>query len=215
VKTHAHLLVRDALARAFVAAASGEAAARATLAALPLPDGESRRGEAPCDLRAEDGTPLFEAGGALGPRFTALEPYLRDRARRYRAALEWIDAGRGGSGPIERARAAWDAGLFFEVHELLEPEWLAREPGPERERLRALIMAGAALHHLSEGNRAGALGLLRDAARRLETAPERDEYAWRPFGAGLAALADSIERAGSGRPVPALLPAAIPRLERA
>jgi hypothetical protein len=193
VKTHTHLLVRDALSAIFVAAAGGDARALLALEAL----GRVARGEpggaALEDLCTEDGEPLF-AGDSLGPRFAAFEAYARDRARRYEAAVQWIEGEQAAGDPLECARAAWDAGLFFEVHELLEPAWLAAEHGPARDRLQGLIMAGAAMHHLCEGNRAGARGLLRDASRRLRAAGEEHGYGWGAFAAELARLAGAIDR---------------------
>ncbi len=211
MKTHVHLLVRDALARAFVAAAGGEHDARVLLEALERWATGAPGGNALAALRAEDGEPLFERERSLAARFAPLEPYVRDRARRYRAALAWIDSEGRSDLPIECARAAWDAGLFFEVHELLEPVWMAAPPGAERDRLQALIMAGAALHHLSEGNRAGARGLLSDAARRLEGAGPAPPHDWPAFASALRELAGAIER-GELRRVEELCD--LPRLER-
>lgn len=196
MKTHPHLLVRDALAELFVEAASGKAEALAGVGALARWAEGGEGGASLAPIRVEDGRGLFAAGG-LDPAFAPLEAYVRDRARRFRTACEWIAASGAAADPLERARAAWDAGLFFEVHEILEPVWL-EERGPGRDLLQALIMAGAALHHLSGGNRAGARGLLRDAARRLETAPDDARFDWRRLGRELLALAGEIERGRIG-----------------
>jgi predicted metal-dependent hydrolase len=188
-KTHPHLLVRDALAELFVAAAAGEVQARADVSALAA----WRRGEgSPPELRAEDRSPLFAPDGALAPDFAELEPYVRDRAARFAAACAWLDTDERRANVLERAGAAWDAGLFFEVHEIVEPVWL-ETTGPARENLQGVIMAGAALHHLSNGNLAGARGLLGDAARRLEAGPEDKHFDLKAFAQGLANLRTAID----------------------
>ncbi len=188
MKTHPHLLVRDALAATFVAASAGEPAALAQIAALASWCAD---GTPPPGIAAEDGRALFE-GATLAEPFAPLEPYVRDRARRFEAACAWIERDGSADQPLERARAAWDAGLFFEVHELLEPVWLA-ETGPERERLQGLIMAGAALHQLSCGKTAGARGLLSDASRRLLADEEPCDFDLAQFAHGLARLRSGID----------------------
>lgn len=188
MKTHPHLLVRDALAALFVAACAGEADALGGVAALAAWCAD---GAAPPDIAAEDGRALFE-GAALAEPFAPLEPYVRDRAPRFEAACAWIERDGSADQPLERARAAWDAGLFFEVHELLEPVWM-KEQGPERERLQGLIMAGAALHQLSEGKTAGARGLLGDASRRLLADEEPCNFDLAQFAHGLARLRSGID----------------------
>lgn len=206
MKTHPQLLVRDALAALFVAASAGDARARADVAAL---ERWCRGGGPPPALYAEDGTPLFDPGAGLAPRFAALEPYLRDRARRFVTACAWIAEGEAWNDPLERARAAWDAGLFFEVHEIAEPEWVAAS-GSVRELLQGVIQAGAALHHLGEANPAGARGLLGDAARKLASS-ERDDYDFASFARDLLALREGIER-GEVRALDDI--AELPRLAR-
>jgi hypothetical protein len=188
VKTHPHLLVRDALATVFVRAASGEAEAYETLREL-----EEWSQGGPCGARlralaAEDGAALFAEAG-LAERFEAVDPWVRDRAERFAAACRWIEGDGLGADPVECARAAWDAGLFFEVHELIEPVWLD-EKGPG---LQGLIMAGAALHHLVEGNLAGAGSLLLDAARHLEAAPRNARFDLEGFAAGLAGIGERVK----------------------
>lgn len=186
MKSHPHLLVRDALAELLVAAARGAPEARKsveTLAAWAQGSGPSP------EILAEDGTALFE-GVSMAPRFGELDGYVRDRARRMAAACEWIAADGVWGDTLACARAAWDAGLFFEVHEIVEPVWL-EERGPKRPLLQGVIMAGAALHHLCQGNPAGARGLLGDAARKLVEGGADAELA--AFGAGLLELRKGIE----------------------
>jgi hypothetical protein len=208
MKTHPHLLLRDALAGAFVAACSGDAAAAARVAALERWAQGQEPGPALGEIRAEDGGALF-ANAVLEPRFTALEAYTRDRARRFGAALGWIRDANAMGDPLECGRAAWDAGLFFEVHEILEPVW-GEATGARRDELQALIMAGAALHPLTEGNLAGAGGLLREAERRLLEAPGELALDLQAFARGLGALLRAIE---AGRVASAADVDELPRLE--
>jgi hypothetical protein len=142
-------------------------------------------------VRVEGDAPLFGADG-LAPAFRAQDAFARDRALRLSAALGWIDAEGATGDVVACARAAWDAGLFFEVHEILEPAWLA-ERGPRRDALQGLIMAGAALHHLTQGNTAGARGLLRDSVRRLRASSANLGLDLAGFARELGALADAID----------------------
>lgn len=158
-------------------------------------------------MRAPGEAILFDGDG-LAPAFRAQEAFVRDRALRLQAALGWIDAEGATGDVVACARAAWDAGLFFEVHEILEPAWLA-ERGTRRDALQGLIMAGAALHHLTQGNTAGARGLLRDSVRRLAASPEDLGLDLAGFARELGALADAID-AGTVRGAADL--AAVPSL---
>jgi hypothetical protein len=60
----------------------------------------------------------------------------------------------------------FDAGLYFEVHEHLEPYWIRAEGG-EREVLQGLIQTAVAFQHLANGNVKGARLLLRDGIAKL------------------------------------------------
>lgn len=64
----------------------------------------------------------------------------------------------------------FNAGQFFESHEVLEGIWLKSE-GVERELLHALIQSAAALHHFQRGNLKGALNVYRRARNKLATLP--------------------------------------------
>src|SRR5207249_698488 len=67
--------------------------------------------------------------------------------------------------PRARAAVLFDAGLAFEVHELLEPYWV-RAHGDEREALQGLIQIAVGYQHLANGNLAGARALLDDGTTR-------------------------------------------------
>jgi hypothetical protein len=195
MKTRADLLLRDALAALFVSACAGDARAQKAVEALDAwAKDEAVSPERRADLaalQAENGRPIFAPHGQLAAEFGALIPYVQDRARRFTAAIGWLGAEGGVGDPLRAARAAWDAGLFFEVHELLEPEWL-RSDGARKTTLQGLILAGAGLHHLVGANRAGALGLLRDAARKLAESPRLEGFDLSAFGQGMSELAEQI-----------------------
>lgn len=209
MKTHPHLLVRDALAELFVRAARGDAEALGALSELERWSGGGACGARLRALEAEDGAKLF-ADDALAERFSGLDAWVRDRAERFAAACRWIGEEALAEDPVECARAAWDAGLFFEVHELIEPVWL-EERGERRSGLQGLIMAGAALHHLEEGNLSGAGSLLLDAARHFRAGPRDPGYAVEDFAAGLARIGERV-KSGEIRGIQDLQ--SLPRLER-
>lgn len=93
---------------------------------------------------------------------------------------------------LDDAAALFDAGLHFEVHELLESHWATAE-GNEREALQGLIQAAVAFQHLANGNLAGARSLLVEASTRLRgrhlLGRDLDAFA-RAAAAAAAAVAD-------------------------
>lgn len=67
--------------------------------------------------------------------------------------------------------ALFNAGKFFDAHEVLEDVW--RElTGDDRRFLQGLIQVAVAFHHHSTGNLDGARSLLARGAARLAGAPE-------------------------------------------
>jgi predicted metal-dependent hydrolase len=141
------LRLRNRLAETILAALH-DAAARRELAALSAADAAARW---------------------LGDDEARWAAPLAERARGACAAL----AGRALHGAradlaqaLEDAAALFDAGLHFEVHELLEPHWATSE-GETREALQGLIQAAVGFQHLANGNVAGARSLLIDAGGRL------------------------------------------------
>jgi predicted metal-dependent hydrolase len=93
---------------------------------------------------------------------------LTERARRASEAL--ADAPLTPPADVRAALAAaarlFDAGLFFEVHEVLEPHWIVAD-GPTREALQGVIQIAVGWQHLANGNVAGARSLLADGGARL------------------------------------------------
>ncbi len=191
MKTHPHLLVRDALAEVFVRSCGGDPEADERIEALVRWAKDGTVGPTLRTIRASEEEPLFTSEG-LHPRLEALLPYVRDRAPRFAAARAWIREEHAESDPVECARAAWDAALFFEVHEILEPVWMETKE-PERTPLQGLIMAAAALHHLEGGNRAGAISLAREGARRVRQAPAGFRVEIEPLARALEAVASDVE----------------------
>ena len=92
-----------------------------------------------------------------------------ERARRAARAL--ADRALDASDPpleiaLAQAGVLFAAGLYFEVHEILEPHWMRAE-GVERETLQGLIQAAVGYQHLANRNVAGARALLHDGAAKL------------------------------------------------
>ena len=98
-------------------------------------------------------------------------PAFRERARRL---VEAVAESRARCGPVEAcvswslcaASALFDAGLFFEVHELLEGWW--RSAAEDLKTfLQGLIQVAVGLHHQANGNVRGALSLLAEGNEKL------------------------------------------------
>jgi len=142
------LRVRNRLASAIIAAL-GDEHARRELRALAADDAMAR--------------------GWLAPEEDQLAPAVRERARRAAGALAdrpalaaETDLGQA----LQAAGLLFDAGLHFEVHEVLEPHWMAAQ-GDAREALQGLIQIAVGYQHLANGNRAGARSLLVEGSERL------------------------------------------------
>ncbi len=94
---------------------------------------------------------------------------LRARARRASEALAALPLEeRDGSLADALAAAAtlYDAGLYFEVHELLEP-WWRESRGESREALQGLVQVAVGYQHLANENLGGARALLGEGSARL------------------------------------------------
>lgn len=97
---------------------------------------------------------------------------------------------------LEAAASLFDAGLYFEVHEVLEPHWVAAH-GEAREALQGLIQVAVAWQHLANGNLSGAHSLFVDGGARLHGA--------RLLGTDLEPFAraagEAAERVAAGLPI--------------
>jgi predicted metal-dependent hydrolase len=67
---------------------------------------------------------------------------------------------------LERGIHLFNAGEFFECHEVLEEEWTP-ERGPRRLFLQSLIHVAVGLYHAGRGNPVGASRQLRKALRKM------------------------------------------------
>jgi hypothetical protein len=95
---------------------------------------------------------------------------IADRLDAYREVLGVVPRGKGLGARLSQAQAMFAVGLFFEVHEVLEPAWLSARDR-ERRWLQGLIQAAVAWYHWQRGNVAGARSLAGSAAEKLEDAP--------------------------------------------
>jgi hypothetical protein len=135
---------------ALVVAAVGDADARAKLATLAA-------ATAP-----PSGWLTEEEARHAGP--------LLARARAATGALEREPSLRGTRDLGETLRVAaalFDAGLGFEVHEVLEPHW-SEASGALRDALQGLIQIAVGYQHAANGNGRGAHALLTEGVARLD-----------------------------------------------
>ena len=105
----------------------------------------------------------------LGVEGQGASVLLRQRAESATRALAALPLGVADpplTEALARAAVLFDAGLAFEVHELLEPYWV-RAQGEEREALQGLIQIAVGYQHLANGNLAGARALLDEGTARI------------------------------------------------
>ena len=88
------------------------------------------------------------------------------RASQALAACPSMRAERSLDEVLAAAATLFDAGLYFEVHELLEPYW-TRAAGTERQALQGLIQVAVAFQHRDNGNVEGTRSLLVEGTARL------------------------------------------------
>ena len=90
--------------------------------------------------------------------------YINNRMNSYIRVLEKIIS-RNIAAPFSRALVLWDEQLFFEVHEILEHEWLNSE-GTAKLIFQAMIRAAGMYIQLDRGNVKGATSM---AGKAVET----------------------------------------------
>jgi predicted metal-dependent hydrolase len=72
---------------------------------------------------------------------------------------------------FQRGIALFNSAKFFEAHEVLEDTWRPMDlSDPSRIAMQGIVQVAVALHHQFTGNRAGALSVMRRAARNLALA---------------------------------------------
>jgi len=106
-------------------------------------------------------------------QFVPVLAYLRRQTSRLLDALKWIRAHglRGDEADLQRGVALFNAGLYFECHELLEGVWRAT-PGPERAFYHGIVQVAAAFYHYEKRNLHGARTLLTKGMLKLEEFPD-------------------------------------------
>ena len=137
--------------------------ARATLSALVRFCGEPEDAPAPPDL-------VSEFAAALRNEHRRFREELCERTLRAWEVMR--DRPLAGREPalaeaLNQAADLFDARLFFEVHELLEPYWIRAE-GAAREALQGLIQIAVGFQHLANHNVDGARMLLEEGRARAE-----------------------------------------------
>jgi uncharacterized protein len=73
---------------------------------------------------------------------------------------------------FERGMAHFNAGEFFEAHEVWEELWL-RAAATEKAFLQGIIQIAAAFHHFKRGNEDGARSLLKGGLAKLSKYADR------------------------------------------
>ena len=94
--------------------------------------------------------------------------------------------------PAKLMERSFDAHLYFEVHELLEPAWREADGG-EREALQGLIQIAVGYQHAANRNFAGARALLDEGRRRIE-GRTLDALELEAFGRGVRHSLDRLLR---------------------
>lgn len=93
--------------------------------------------------------------------------YIVNRQRVFEHLFRPLGAGQG-TGPLGLAATLWNAGLFFEVHEVVEDVWHTAS-GPRRQALKGLVQAAGSYVHHGAGRTAVAVRLGRKAAANLRS----------------------------------------------
>jgi hypothetical protein len=102
---------------------------------------------------------------------------------------------------LDRTEALANHGLYFEVHELLEPVWF-RAPEPTRTALQGLIQVAVAFHHVQNGNREGARSLLTLGVAKVTDAGSALPLETREWLDGLRASLAALSRGQDPPTVP-------------
>ena len=105
----------------------------------------------------------------LTPDFEMDWPAVRAKLLQYGAVLEgW--SGQAGASALEvvlqKSALLFNQHLFFEVHEVLEPQWM-KEQGEVKSFLQGLIQIAVAFYHLGRGNLAGTRSLLHEGLIKI------------------------------------------------
>ncbi len=128
---------------------------------------------------AEPHPPALDEGlrSALPPDCDSEWPAIRAKLIQYGAALDdwsgetWPELSRrAGASALEvvlqKSVMLFNHQLFFEVHEVLEPQWM-KEQGEVKHFLQGLIQIAVAFYHLGRGNLAGTRSLLHEGLIKI------------------------------------------------
>jgi hypothetical protein len=105
----------------------------------------------------------------LSPAFASEWPEIATKVKQYGAVVEEWKPNNTDSPltyALRKGVLLFNHRLFFEVHEVLEAQWL-REAGDEKQFLQGLIQVAVAFHHLGNKNLRGALSLLHDGVEKI------------------------------------------------
>jgi len=157
---------RDALVDLLLESLACEGAEVHLEAALRFVRGDERESISPRAREALVAADLLDGAQA---RF-AWHATARQHLEAYCTVVAGVPRGAELRVRLEQARSLFAAGLYFEVHEVLEPAWMEAD-GEPRVLLQGLIQAAAGWYHWTRGNRGGARSLLSAAAEKLARAP--------------------------------------------
>jgi hypothetical protein len=161
------------------------------------------------DLRGRSGRVTLAPGFA--PEYAEIVPKLIQ----YGAALnEWQpdDDAQARTAALRKGLLLFNHHLFFEVHEVLEAQWL-QETGEERRFLQGLIQIAVAFYHVGNNNLRGALSLLHDGVEKIT--PHQPAFLGvelRAFIANLETCREELARLGP-EGVSRFPPEKIPRMQ--
>ena len=85
-----------------------------------------------------------------------------------------MNDGQNGENALSRGILLFNAGDFFQAHEVWEDWWRATTR-PEKQTIQGMIQIAVAMHHATTGNFAGAISVMERALQNLEAAGD----AWR------------------------------------
>ena len=106
---------------------------------------------------------------ALTPEFDSEWQAIRAKLLQYGAALDAWSGAPGTlalDGVLQKSVVLFNHQLFFEVHEVLEPQWM-QEQGEVKLFLQGLIQIAVAFYHLGRGNLAGTRSLLQEGLIKI------------------------------------------------
>ena len=123
-------------------------------------------------LMTDASGPGGERGICLRPDFLPWLQTVGDHTTRYRAVLDAaatlpVCQAPGLSGVVARGAILFNAGLFYEVHEVLERAWRTAA-GDQKTFLQGLVQIAVALYHHGQGNHRGARSLLHAGHDKLD-----------------------------------------------